>query len=107
MWPPKGTHAGVPLQKENVMVTQSIFQLGHALFAKTRRLLQSGKTEEDLEIGFEKFLEPILAMIDIKTRPRYERLGAKAKTIYRGRPDAVHGRDRLNLSPLKNGLKKA
>lgn len=54
-------------------------------------LLKTAKTEEDLRIGFEKALDPVLSAIGVKTEPKYERLGHQAKTICRGRPDAIHG----------------
>ncbi len=57
------------------------------LVFKTKRLLRSAKTEEDLRIGFEKFLEPILRKLGIKPSPRYE------KSIFNaGRSDALHGK---------------
>ncbi|GFP24637.1 hypothetical protein HKBW3S25_00075 [Candidatus Hakubella thermalkaliphila] len=53
--------------------------------------MRLARTEEDLRVGFEKILDPLLKSIGLESKPRYERLGAEAKTIYRGRPDAVHG----------------
>jgi len=48
--------------------------------------MKKAKTEEDLRIGFEKLLEPILKELGIKTSPQYER------TIFNaGRTDALHG----------------
>jgi len=70
---------------------QTNTQLADTLITKARSLIQSAQTEEELRIGFEKILEPVLKGVGIETKPRYERLGVEAKTIYRGRPDAVHG----------------
>lgn len=61
------------------------------LILKTDSLIRGARTEEELRIGFEKILEPVLISIGIETKPRYERLGIKDKAIYRGRPDAAHG----------------
>ena len=73
------------------MLQDTILQLADTLVSGTTSLMRTAQTEEDLRIGFEKILEPVLSSIGIDTKPRYERLGAEAKTIYRGRPDAVHG----------------
>jgi hypothetical protein len=69
----------------------SIFQIADAHDIKTKSLVQAAQNEEALGIGFEKILAPALASIGIKLAPKSERLGADAKTIYRGSPDAVHG----------------
>ena len=42
-------------------------------------------TEEDLRIGFEKLLEPLLKSIGVTSNPKYE------KSIFSGRSDALHG----------------
>ncbi len=73
------------------MLQDSILRLADILILKTNSLIRGARTEEELRIGFEKILEPVLISIGIETKPRYERLGIKDKTIYRGRPDAVHG----------------
>jgi type I restriction-modification system DNA methylase subunit len=80
-----------PSEKIAPNTGQTNTQLADTLITKARSLIQSAKTEEDLRIGFEKILEPLLTGVGIETKPRYERLGQEAKTIYRGRPDAVHG----------------
>jgi SAM-dependent methyltransferase len=54
-----------------------------------------------LKIGFEKILEPAQKSIGVETKPRYERLGAEAKTVYQGRPDAVHGQVIIEYEPPK------
>jgi hypothetical protein len=69
----------------------SLRGVADALARHAEKLVQAAKTEEDLRIGFEKILEPLLKSIGVECQPKYERLGAQARTIYRGRPDAVHG----------------
>src|SRR4030042_6097681 len=61
------------------------------LIANIAEIMRRAKTEEDLRIGFEKSLEPILKSIGIESKPIYESLGTEKKSIYRGRPDAIHG----------------
>ncbi|MEW6686385.1 MAG: N-6 DNA methylase [Candidatus Edwardsbacteria bacterium] len=64
----------------------SLFKLADNLAAETKKLVRQTKTEEDLRIGFEKLLEPILKELGIKPNPKYE------KSIYNsGRSDALHG----------------
>jgi hypothetical protein len=70
---------------------ESLEQVADTLVRSTRETMRSAKTEEDLRIGFEKILAPALKSIGVEPSPRYERLGAEARTVYRGRPDAVHG----------------
>ena len=70
---------------------ESLYQLADRLVGSIAELVKTIKTEEELRIGFEKLLEPITASIGVKSEPKYERLSAEAKKIYRGRPDAVHG----------------
>jgi len=59
--------------------------------AETRKILNLAVSEDDLKIEFEKLLAPILKTAGINCIVRYNRLGEKAKTVYSGRPDAVHG----------------
>jgi len=73
------------------VIEGSVLELADTFAVKTKALLQSARTEEELRIGFEKLLEPILKTVGVPTEPRYERLGAEARTVYHGRPDAVHG----------------
>ena len=75
---------GVPAQA-------SLRQVADALVSAVRDVMEEAKTEEDLRIGVEKALDPILAAVGVQSRAKYERLGAPARTIYRGRPDAVRG----------------
>jgi len=73
-------------EKLNFWAPDSLFNLADNLVADTERLLGHSKTEEDLRIGFEKLLDPILKKLGIKPAPQYER------SIYNaGRPDALHG----------------
>lgn len=67
----------------------SLRQAAEKLAASVADLAHRAQSEEDLRIGVEKLLEPLLASIGVRAAPRYERMGAQ--TIYRGRPDAVHG----------------
>jgi hypothetical protein len=78
-------------QKVSMKFEESLIQVADRFVAFVSELLRTAKTEEDLRIGFEKILDPLLRSIGVESEPRYERLGAEAKTVYRGRPDAVHG----------------
>jgi hypothetical protein len=77
----------------------TVVRLAESIVQQTRKILQSARSEEDLRIGFEKLLEPALKSIGIETHPRYERLGGEARTVYRGRPDAVHGQVIVEYEP--------
>ena len=68
----------------------SLSGLADNLVAETGKIVHQAKTEEELRIGFEKILDPILKS-PIRIHSRYERTSAEAKTVFRGRPDAVHG----------------
>ena len=62
------------------------------LVAATQKVMRRAKTEEDLRIGFEKSLGPLVESAGITFDERYERLSAGVKTIFKGkRPDAIHG----------------
>ncbi|MEW6386941.1 MAG: N-6 DNA methylase [Thermodesulfobacteriota bacterium] len=78
-------------KNSNLEHQESLQRVADSLVGATQELMRGAKTEEDLRIGFEKILAPILKSIGVESPPRYERLGAEARTIYRGRPDAVHG----------------
>jgi len=70
----------------NLRIENSIYKLADSLVLGTTKLLHKTKTEEDLRIGFEKLLEPVLKELGIIPNPRYE------KSIYNaGRSDALHG----------------
>lgn len=64
---------------------KSLSILAEKLVTSVSDLLKSSKNEEELKIGFEKVLAPILEELSISSSPKYER------TIITGRPDAVHG----------------
>lgn len=70
---------------------ESLQGVADSLVASTRETMRSAQTEEDLKIGFERILAPTLKGVGIESHPKYERLGAEARTVYQGRPDAVHG----------------
>ncbi|HUT03912.1 MAG TPA: N-6 DNA methylase [bacterium] len=70
---------------------QSLSQVADAFVGSVHDLMQHALTEEDLRVGVEKILGPILAGLGIKSAPSYERLSTEARTVYQGRPDAVHG----------------
>lgn len=78
-------------QEMDVEGQESLLQVADRLVGFAGELMRTSKTEEDLRIGFEKILDPRLKSIGVESKPIYERLGAEAKTVYRGRPDAVHG----------------
>jgi len=69
------------------------------LVSNIAEIMRRAKTEEDLRIGFEKSLEPILKGIGIEPRPIYESLGIEKRAIYRGRPDAIHGKIIIEYEP--------
>jgi len=69
----------------------SLRHIADKLVTAAKRMMRRAKTEEDLKISFEKSLGPLLAKAGISLDERYERLSQEAKSIFRGRPDAVHG----------------
>lgn len=83
----------------DIEVQGSLVQVADKLVDSVREIVRTAKTEEDLRIGFEKILDPVLKSVGVESQPRYERLGAEAKTIYRGRPDAVHGQVIIEYEP--------
>jgi hypothetical protein len=75
---------------------------------RIEQCLKTAVTEEDLRIESEKTLEPLLVSIGLDPKPRYERLGEKAKAVYGGlRPDAVHGRVVIEYEPPRSLGRKA
>lgn len=78
-------------KKKQLESEVSLRVVADKLVSATRKLMRSAKTEEDLRIGFEKILAPLLESAGIESKARYERLSSEARSIYRGRPDAVHG----------------
>lgn len=77
--------------QNNLNLKGSILQVADKIVGFSAELMRKAKTEEDLRIGFEKVLEPLLKSIGVDIEARYERLSEEAKTVYKGRPDAVHG----------------
>lgn len=75
---------------------KSLIRLADNLVTNTRSLLHKAKTEEDLRIGFEKFLEPIKNELGIRSEPKYE------KSVFKGRSDAVHGQIIIEYEPPKS-----
>lgn len=64
----------------------TLLQIADKLVAKNLEVMRHAKSEEDLRIGFEKALEPLLEIISVKSHGKYER------SIYLGgRADARHG----------------
>ncbi|MCI0453995.1 MAG: N-6 DNA methylase [Candidatus Dadabacteria bacterium] len=78
-------------QNDDLEFQESLLGVADKLVSSVKELMRTATSEEELRIGFEKVLDPILKSIGVESQPRYERLGSEAKTIYRGRPDAVHG----------------
>lgn len=77
-----------------VEIQDSLVKLSDSLVSGTKEILHHAKTEEDLRIGVEKLLEPILKELKIKSNPRYE------KSIYNsGRSDALHGQVVIEYEP--------
>ncbi len=72
----------------------SLTKLADNLVSGTKNLLCEAETEEELRIGFEKILEPILKELNIKSNPRYERSIFEA-----GRTDALHGQVVIEYEP--------
>jgi hypothetical protein len=70
----------------------SLPQLADRLVASIAKVMRAAKTEEDLRIGCEKTLEPLLRSLGVEVTPHYERSGGgQSRSVYSGRPDAVHG----------------
>jgi len=69
----------------------SLRKIADRLVSATKKIMRSAKTEEELRIGFERALGGLLESAGYDYNARYERLSDKAKSIFKGRPDAVHG----------------
>jgi type I restriction-modification system DNA methylase subunit len=86
----------------------SLQKLAEIIVTNVQEIIKSAKTEEDLKIAFEKILDPLLQSIGVQTKPKYESLSTRARTICKGRPDAVHGQIIIeyetpnSLSDVKN-----
>jgi methylase of polypeptide subunit release factors len=74
-------------------------KIADTLVSSTKKIMRSAKTEEELRIGFEKVLGNLLANAGFNFEERYERLSDKAKSIFNGRPDAVHGQVVIEYEP--------
>lgn len=59
------------------------------LASSTADLMRRARTEEDLRMGFEKALDPLMRELGVRPEPRYEQ--KVLRSVFRGRPDAVHG----------------
>ena len=78
---------------------KSLIQIADQLVNSVSVLMKHAKGEEDLRIGFEKILAPILSELKVISAPKYERLSKEAASIYKGRPDAVHGMIIIEYEP--------
>jgi len=78
---------------------KSLIKISDQLVSSVSILMKSAKSEEDLRIGFEKILDPILSKLGVVSAPKYERLSKEATSIYKGRPDAVHGMIIIEYEP--------
>jgi len=75
----------------------SLHKLASSLVLNSKKLLHTAKTEEDLRVGFEKLLEPVLKELGIEVNPRYE------KSIFNsGRSDALHGQVVIEYEPPRS-----
>jgi hypothetical protein len=74
-------------------------KIADTLVSSTKKIMRSARTEEDLRIGFERALGNLLENAGFKFDERYERLSDKAKSIFKGRPDAVHGQVVIEYEP--------
>ncbi len=83
-------------KKDGKAIQDSLPELGDKLVSGTRDILREAKTEEDLRIGFEKLLEPIMAQLNLHYTPKYE------KSVYSGRSDAVHGQVIIEYEPPRS-----
>ncbi len=77
--------------KKELESSASLRIIADKLVRATRTVMRRAKTEEDLRIGFEKALGRLIENAGFRFDERYERLSAEAKTVFNGRPDAVHG----------------
>ncbi len=77
--------------KQKGETNMSLRDVADNLVTAAKRMMRRAKTEEDLKIAFEKALCPLLENAGISLDERYERLSKEAKSVFRGRADAVHG----------------
>jgi len=86
-------------EKADLTHGESLAGLSDILVRSVSDLMRLAKTEEDLRIGFEKILDPLLKTMGIRPEPRYEHFVTHTKTIFRGYPDAVHGQLIIEYEP--------
>lgn len=79
--------------------SESLRGIAENLVKLTKKVMRKAKTEEDLRIGFERNLGNLLESAGFRFDERYERLSDKAKTLFKGRPDAVHGQVVIEYEP--------
>lgn len=73
-------------------MSASLVEQANKLVVSIRELMRQAQSEEDLRIGTEKILEPLMREIGLFPQPTYERFGSGTRSIYHARrPDAVHG----------------
>lgn len=77
--------------KQKGETNMSLRDVADNLVTAAKRMMRRAKTEEDLKIAFEKALCPLLENAGISLDERYERLSKEAKSVFRGRADAVQG----------------
>lgn len=94
------------INKTSVSAAQSISQIADDLVSCVSEIMRHAETEEELRINFESCFRPLLESINVKSAPRYERHGAEAKTVFRGRPDAVHGQVIIEYEPPRSFSKR-
>jgi hypothetical protein len=63
--------------------------LAQQLAQEILTIAERSNTEEDLRIGVEKALDPVLHALDITTHPRYEK--ATSTAFYGGSSGSVYG----------------
>jgi len=78
-------------RKKELEASSSLREIAEKLVKATKRVMRRAKTEEDLRIGFERALGHLVESAGFRFDERYERLSEAAKTVFNGRPDAVHG----------------
>lgn len=91
------------IEEKTAVVKKSLSVLSDELVTKTQSLAKKSNTEEDLKIGFEKVLEPVLLELGIRSNPQYEQSIFNA-----GRTDALHGKVVIEYEPpgsFKSGSK--
>jgi len=79
--------------------SESLRGIAENLVKLTKKIMRTAKTEEDLRIRFERNLGNLLESAGFRFDERYERLSDKAKSIFKGRPDAVHGQVVIEYEP--------